>query len=35
LLVGKGYNHYETQETLGNPYGFMGRPAMKMLGLAV
>jgi arylformamidase len=34
LLVGKGYNHYETQETLGNPYGFMGRPAMQMLRLA-
>ncbi len=35
LLVGKGYNHYETQETLGNPYGFMGRAAMQMLRLAV
>ena len=34
LLVGKGYNHNETQETLGNPYGFMGRPAMQMAGLA-
>lgn len=34
LLAGKGYNHYETQETLGNPYGFMGRAAMKMIGLA-
>ena len=33
LLVGKGYNHYETQETLGNPYGFMGRAAMAMLKL--
>ena len=35
LRVGKGYNHYETQETLANPYGFMGRAAMEMLGLAV
>jgi arylformamidase len=33
LLVGNGYNHYETQETLGNPYGFMGRAAMEMLKL--
>ncbi len=33
LLVGKGYNHYETQETLGNPYGFMGRAAMAMMKL--
>jgi len=35
LLVGNGYNHYETEETLGNPYGFMGRAAMQMLGLVV
>ena len=35
LRVGRGYNHYETQETLANPYGFMGRAAMEMLGLAV
>jgi arylformamidase len=33
LLVGNGYNHYETQETLGNPYGFMGRAAMEMMKL--
>jgi arylformamidase len=33
LLAGKGYNHYETQETLGNPYGFMGRAAMTMMKL--
>jgi arylformamidase len=33
LLAGKGYNHYETQETLGNPYGFMGRAAMQMMKL--
>jgi arylformamidase len=35
LLVGKGYNHYETQETLGNPYGFMGRAALGMMKIAV
>jgi arylformamidase len=34
LLAGQGYNHYETQETLGNPYGFMGRAAMEMLKLS-
>ncbi len=34
LLEGIGYNHYETQETLGNPYGFMGRAAMQMIGLS-
>lgn len=34
LLEGIGYNHYETQETLGNPYGFMGRAARQMIGLA-
>jgi arylformamidase len=33
LLVGKGYNHYETQETLGNPYGFMGRAAFALMKL--
>ena len=31
LIVGKGYNHYEMGETLGNPYAimpgpFLGRP---------
>jgi arylformamidase len=34
LIVGKGYNHYETQETMGNPYGFMGRAALEMMNLA-
>ena len=33
LLAGKAYNHFETQETLGNPYGFMGRAALEMMGL--
>lgn len=33
LIVGKGYNHYETQETMGNPYGFMGRAALEMMKL--
>ena len=34
LVAGKGYNHYETQETMGNPYGFMGRAALEMMKLA-
>jgi len=34
LIVGRGYNHYETQETMGNPYGFMGRAALEMIKLA-
>jgi len=34
LLVGQGYNHFETQESLANPYGFMGRTALEMLKLA-
>jgi arylformamidase len=33
LVAGTAYNHYETQETLGNPYGFMGRAALEMMGL--
>jgi arylformamidase len=33
LLVGRGYNHFETQETLANPYGFMGRAALEMMKL--
>jgi arylformamidase len=34
LIVGKGYNHYETQETMASPYGFMGRAALEMMKLA-
>lgn len=34
LLVGQALNHFETQETLGNPYGFMGRAALEMMGLS-
>src|SRR6185295_12070592 len=34
LIVGRGYNHYETQETLGNPYGFMGRAALELMKVA-
>ena len=34
LLEGKGLNHFEVPESLGNPYGFMGRAALEMLGVA-
>jgi arylformamidase len=33
LIVGKGYNHYEVGETLGNPYAIMGRAALEMMKL--
>ena len=33
LLEGHAYNHFETQETMGSPYGFMGRAALAMMGL--
>lgn len=33
LIVGEALNHFEMQETLGNPYGIGGRAALKMLGL--
>jgi len=35
LLVGESLNHFEMQETLGNPYAIGGRAALKMLGLSV
>ena len=34
LIVGEGFNHFEMQETLGNPYGIGGRAALKLMGLA-
>jgi arylformamidase len=33
LRLGQGYNHYETQETLANPYGFMGRALFELMKL--
>ena len=33
LLVGEGYNHFEMQETLANPYGLLGRAALEQMGL--
>jgi arylformamidase len=33
LIVGKGYNHYEIGETLGNPYAVLGRAALETMKL--
>jgi arylformamidase len=33
LLTGEGYNHFEIAETLGNPYGLLGRAALEQLRL--
>jgi arylformamidase len=33
LVVGEGYNHFELIETLGNPYGLIGRAALDLMGL--
>lgn len=34
LIVGEGFNHFEMQETLGNPYGIAGRAALELMGLS-
>jgi arylformamidase len=34
LLVGEGYNHFELPETLGNPYGLLGRAVLEQMRLA-
>jgi arylformamidase len=31
LVVGEHYNHFELPETLGNPYGLLGRAALDMM----
>jgi arylformamidase len=33
LLVGEHYNHFELPETLGNPYGLLGRTALELMDL--
>jgi arylformamidase len=33
LLTGEGYNHFEIAETLGNPYGLLGRAALEAMQL--
>jgi arylformamidase len=34
LIVAKNYNHFEIGETLANPYGVLGRAALRMMGRA-
>ena len=34
LLVGEGYNHFEMLETLGNPYGLLGRAVLAQMRLS-
>src|SRR5262245_36046020 len=34
LLTGEGYNHFEIIETLGNPYGLLGRAVLEQMNLA-
>jgi arylformamidase len=34
LIVGEGFNHFEMQETFGNPYGIAGRAALKLMNLS-
>jgi arylformamidase len=33
LMVGQGYNHFELPETLGSPYGLLGRAALEQMKL--
>jgi arylformamidase len=33
LLVGEHCNHFELPETLGNPYGLLGRAALELMDL--
>jgi hypothetical protein len=33
LLIAEHYNHFELPETLGNPYGLLGRAALDLMGL--
>jgi arylformamidase len=33
LVVGEGYNHFEMPETLGNPYGVLGRAVLEQMKL--
>jgi arylformamidase len=35
FFVGEGFNHFEMQETMGNPFGLGGRAALAMMGLKI
>lgn len=34
LIRAGGYNYFETIETMANPLGLLGRPALRQMGLA-
>lgn len=33
FLIGEGYNHFEMFETIGNPYGLLGRAMLEQMKL--
>jgi arylformamidase len=33
VLIGEGYNHFEIQETMANPYGLLGRAMLEQMKL--
>ena len=35
FFVGEGFNHFEMQETMGNPFGLGGRAALEMMKLGI
>jgi arylformamidase len=35
LIIGESFNHFEMQETFGNPYGIAGRAALALMQLKV
>jgi arylformamidase len=35
FFVGEGFNHFEMQETMGNPFGLGGRAALEMMKLKI
>jgi len=35
FFVGEGFNHFEIQETMANPFGLVGRAALQMMKLKV
>ena len=34
LIVLNGYNHFEVAESLGNPYGLLGRAVLRQMKLS-
>ena len=34
FIVLDGYNHFEVQESLGNPYGLLGRAVLRQMNLS-